>query len=141
MNSQDQLRKESGWAIALGIFMIILGIIAIASPFFTTLAAELLLGWLFVLGSVVQLFYAFQQERDGRSFWLKLLLGILYLAVGILLLANPLAGVISLTLMVGIFFFVDGIFRVFLAFRLKPQPRWGWVLFNGILMIILGIGQ
>jgi uncharacterized membrane protein HdeD (DUF308 family) len=66
-------------------------------------------------------------------------LGILAILAGILLLVNPLAGVLSLTLLIGIYFFVDGVFRVFLAFQIKPQRRWGWVLTNGILMIILGI--
>jgi uncharacterized membrane protein HdeD (DUF308 family) len=66
-------------------------------------------------------------------------LSILAIIAGILLIADPLAGVASLTLIIGIYFFVDGIFRVILAFQLKPSRHWSWVLFNGIAMIILGI--
>lgn len=139
MESRSPIKNGSGWAIALGIVMILLGVIAIAAPIFTSLTAELMLGWLFVIGAVVQAFYAFQSDRNNLPIWIKLLLSILYLAVGVLLLLNPLAGIVSLTLVVGIFFFVEGVFRVALAFRSKSNPRWGWSLVNGILMIILGI--
>lgn len=139
MRSDNQIISGSGWTIALGILMIILGIVAIASPVVTSIAAEVVLGWLFIIGSIVQLFYAFGTRRMDGSMWINFLLGLLYLGVGVLLLANPLVGVISLTLFIGIFYFVDGVFRVFMAFRLKPRRRWGWVLINGILMIILGI--
>jgi uncharacterized membrane protein HdeD (DUF308 family) len=134
-----QIGQGAGWAIALGILMIILGIVAIASPFIASITIELLLGWLFVIGGILQGVYAFQQNRDGSSMALKLILAVLYLVAGILLLLNPLAGAISLTLIIGVFFFVDGVFRVIWAFQLKPAPQWGWVLVNGILMIILGI--
>jgi uncharacterized membrane protein HdeD (DUF308 family) len=129
----------SGWAIALGILMIVLGIVAITSPFVASIAIEIVLGWLFIIGGVLQAIYAFQHNRNGTSLALKLILGMLSLFIGILLLTNPLAGVVSLTLAIGIFFFVDGVFRVILAFQLKPSFRWGWVLVSGILMIILGI--
>lgn len=132
-------REKSGWAIALGLLMIVLGIIAIAAPVFTSLAAELILGWLFIFGGVFQAINAFQHHRSGSSLALTLVLSVLALIAGILLVANPFVGIVSLTLLIGIYFFVDGVFRVFLAFQIKPRPRWGWVLFNAILMIILGI--
>lgn len=135
----ERFEQDAKWAIALGILMIILGILAIISPFFASLALEFFLGWLFIFAGIVQVIYAFRQNRGTGSLVLKLLLALLYLGVGILLITNPLAGILSLTLLVGVFFFVDGIFRVIWAFQVKPQSRWGWILFNGILMIILGI--
>jgi uncharacterized membrane protein HdeD (DUF308 family) len=135
---ESQVRNNSGWAIALGITMIILGIIAIAAPIFTSFAAEQILGWLFVIGAVVQAFYAIRSDRQNLPVWIKLLLSILYLAVGILLLANPLAGVVSLTFIVGVFFFAEGVYRISVAFR-KSHPRWLWMVINGFLMIVLGI--
>lgn len=139
MKTNRPAAKSSGWAVALGIVMIILGIIAIAAPTLTSIAVELVLAFLFVFGGLIQLIYAFQHHQRGGSLALSLVLGILAILAGILLLVNPLAGVLSLTLLIGIYFFVDGVFRVFLAFQIKPQRRWGWVLTNGILMIILGI--
>lgn len=139
MDTRSEIKRNTGWSILLGVLMIILGIVAIAEPFFATLTAELFLGWLFIAGGIIQAIYAFQQNRSSRSLVLKLLLSLLYIGVGILLLANPWAGIVSLTLLVGIFFFVDGVFRVILAFQLKSAARWSWMLLSGILMIILGI--
>ncbi|MGB3293582.1 MAG: HdeD family acid-resistance protein [Phormidesmis sp.] len=136
---QIQVKRGSGWVVALGAIMIILGIVAIASPLIAGVAAGVFLGWLFVVGSVVQAVDAFQHHRSNGSLILRLALSVLYFVVGVLLLLNPFAGAVSLTLLIGIFFFVDGIFRVFMAFKVKPAPRWGWILLNGILMIILGI--
>lgn len=141
MEAQDrrEIRQRAGWSIAVGILMVVLGIIAIAAPLFASVAVGLFLGWLFIVGGVFQAIDAFQHHHSRGSLVLKLLLAILSVIAGILLIAEPWAGVVSLTLIVGIYFFIDGVFRVFLAFRLKPAANWGWVLLNGILMIILGI--
>jgi uncharacterized membrane protein HdeD (DUF308 family) len=128
-----------GWAIGLGILLIILGIIAIAIPFYTAITVGLFFGWLFIIGGVIQAIYAFRHNRSGRSVVFHLLLGIVAIVAGFLLVLNPLAGVVSITLIMGIYFFIDGIFRVFLAFQLQPAANWGWVLLNGILTIVLGI--
>jgi len=136
---RNTVRTSAGWSIALGIVLIILGIIAIAAPFFASLTIGLFLGWLFIIGGIIQAVYAFRNNHRPGALVLKLLLGIVAIVAGIFLVTNPVVGVASLTLIVGIYFFIDGIFRVFLAFQLKPSPSWGWVLLNGILMIILGI--
>jgi uncharacterized membrane protein HdeD (DUF308 family) len=139
MKTGNSMEPRPSWAFALGLVMIVLGIIAIAAPIFTSLAIELVLGWLFILGGLLQIIYSFQPPHRGGSFFINLLIGIVALTIGILVLANPWAGVISLTLLIGVYFFVDGIFRVFLAFQLKPTASWGWLLLNGLLMIVLGI--
>ncbi|WP_141242212.1 HdeD family acid-resistance protein [Leptolyngbya sp. BC1307] len=139
MESREQVKRGSGWVVGLGAVMIILGILAIASPLLAGVAVSIFLGWVFVIGGIVQAVDAFRHHRSSGTLALRLILSVLYIVVGALLLFNPLAGAVSLTLLIGIFFFVDGIFRVFLAFRVKPASRWGWILLNGILMIILGI--
>ncbi len=139
MKTGNSMEPRPSWAFALGLVMIVLGIIAIAAPIFTSLAIELVLGWLFIFGGLLQIMYTFQQQQRGGSLFLNLLIGIVALTIGILVLTNPWAGVISLTLLIGVYFFMDGVFRVFLAFQLKPTASWGWLLFNGLLMIVLGI--
>jgi uncharacterized membrane protein HdeD (DUF308 family) len=139
MKTGNSMEPRAGWALALGLVMVVLGMIAITAPILTSLAIELVLGWLFIVGGLLQIIYTFQQQQRGGSLFLNLLIGIVALAIGILVLTNPWAGVISLTLLIGVYFFLDGVFRVFLAFQLKPTATWGWLLFNGLLMIILGI--
>ncbi|WP_193197703.1 HdeD family acid-resistance protein [Nostoc sp. MG11] len=140
MNSEDinEARRGLGWSIALGIFMIVLGIGAIAEPFVATIAITFVLSWILLIAGIIRIVHAFQSRRK-RSFWSKLLIGILYVIAGILLLSNIFGAALSLTLALGILFFVEGVFEVIAAFQVRPDPNWGWVLFSGIMAIILGI--
>lgn len=141
MNTHErgqEIATRSTGAVILGVLLIILGIIAIAEPIFASIVIELFLGWLFIIGGIIQIIYAFQSRHTGAAV-LKVLVGLLAIAVGIFMVLNPLRGVLSLTLIVGIYFFVDGVLRVITAFQIKPRLRWGWMLLSGILNIILGI--
>lgn len=138
MNTETQNnRKSLGWSIALGILLIILGLLAIVFPIIATALVTIALGWIFLIGGILRTIYAFQTRSGG--FWLKLLLGILYVITGISLLSNIIGGAISLTLALGILIFIEGVFEVSLAFQLRPASNWSWVLVSGIATIILGI--
>jgi len=120
-----------------GILLTALGAIALTAPFFTTILSTT---WIaFILGSAgfAKLFYAFRTREAGGFIW-KLLLSLLYLSVALSLLVNPVTGAITITLLVGTFFLTEGTFESILAFRLRPQKNWGWVLLNGIVTILLG---
>lgn len=86
----------------------------------------------------VQFIYAFESSRVGGVLF-KLLFSIISIIAAILLLVYPLAGMFTLILVLGVYIFLDGVLRVIQAFQLRPLPKWGWVLFNGIVSIILGI--
>ena len=93
---------------------------------------------MFIFAGIAQLVYAFGSRGAGQLVW-KLLLGVLYLGAGIVVLSNVLSGAITLTLILGITIFVQGVIQVILAFGIRPARNWGLVLFSGILEIILGI--
>ena len=137
-DAREGLRKNLGLAIAFGIFIMILGLAAIANPLYATLGATLIFSWIVLLCGIVQTVYAIQTRQTGR-FGLKLLLGIFYLAAGIILISNLFQSVLTLTLVLGLCILFQGVFRVVLAFQLKPEPNWVWVLVSGIVAIILGI--
>jgi uncharacterized membrane protein HdeD (DUF308 family) len=124
--------------MALGILMIILGVIAIGTPLVAALAVDFLVGWLLVIGGLAHLIDSFRSHQWG-GFLLELLTGALYLAIGILLLVHPLRGVLTLTMLLGIFFIIEGIFKIVLAIELRKIWSWGWLLVNGILALILGV--
>lgn len=130
---------NSGWLSAIAVLMIILGLIAVAFPFFAGLASTLVFGWVFILAGIAQIVYAFQSKGAGQVAW-KLILGVLYLLAGVLTLTNPFQGLLAFTLVLGITIFVQGIIQVTLAFQYRrASPNWGWMLASGILGIILGI--
>lgn len=135
-----ELKSGSGWAIALGILMMITGFIALASPFVAGIGVTIFLGSLFLVYGIFHVIYAFQMRKLGAGwFILQVLLSILYMISGAVLLKQPLEGLVTLTLIAGILIFIDGIIQVINAFDMKPQSGWGWGLFSGILGIILGI--
>ena len=141
MNSSEigaELGKNRGWAIALGSLMMLAGLVAIAMPYLASLAATLLFGWVFVAGGIIQLVHAFQTRKAGQFVW-KLILALLYVFAGLVILVYPLKGLLTLTLVLGITIFVQSSMQVFMAFQLRPDPSWVWVLLSGILGIILGV--
>ena len=127
-----------GWLMAWGVLLIVAGVLALLMPAVAALATALFFAWLLILGGVFEIAYAIQ-TRAHRGFGWKLFSGLLTLAVGIAILVMPVAGVVSLALLVGSFLLLGGIARSILAFQLRPLPRWGWVLLDGLLSIVLAI--
>lgn len=135
--NSDELRRHSGWFVALGIVLIILGVIALAYDAFTTIASVLVFGWLLMIGGVIEIVHGFQTHRWG-GFFLHLLAGLLFLVAGLLFVANPLTGALSLTLFLGAFFLVGGVFEIIGAVRLRA-PHWAWAVLGGLITAVLGL--
>jgi uncharacterized membrane protein HdeD (DUF308 family) len=126
-----------GWFLAKGILMIVVGTLALGSYVMVTLFSMIFLGWLMIFVGVVEAVHAFWKKEWGGLF-LNLLVGVLYIVVGFMVLANLTASAMTLTLVMAIFFILDGIFRIIIAVTMH-YPRWGWMLLNGIVTLILGI--
>ena len=114
----SEVREHRFWFLALGVAMVLPGIAAIAFPFMATLAVELLLGWILLANGVLEIVHAFRAAR-WKGFILAMMGALLSLGIGILLL-YPLTGILSLTLVIAVFFKAGGLFRILLAFRLRP---------------------
>lgn len=127
-----------GWQITWGVLLIVAGIAAILMPGIAALATALVFGWLLVFGGAFEIAYAIH-TRTQQGFGWKLVSALLTLVLGIAIVIWPVAGIASLGLLVGAFFFAGGITRTWLAFHLKPKRGWGWVLFDGLLSIVLAI--
>lgn len=122
--------------IVEGIIFAVLGFLAIALPVISTLSVELFVGWLLLFGGAVQLYRTFR-SRGETGFVGSLITGILYAVFGVLLLLFPLAGIISLTIMLTFFFIAEGISKIYLALQWRGNSRWGWLLLSGILALVL----
>jgi uncharacterized membrane protein HdeD (DUF308 family) len=129
-------QPASGWYIVWGLLLIASGVLAVLMPVVAALATGLIFGWLLVLGGVCEIVYAVQTRTHDHFGW-KLLSGVLTLVLGVAVVILPLAGAASLALLVGAFLFVGGVVRTTLAFRLRPRRGWGWVLFDGLLSVVL----
>ncbi len=132
------VRKASGWSMFWGILMFVCGILAISLPLASSIGIVILLGWLLVFAGVSHLFFAFHCHSVGGVLW-QVLLAIVYAIAGIYMLMNPLLGVLSLTLLLAVFLLVEGILEIALYFRIRRVRHGGWILFDGIVTLILGI--
>ncbi len=136
-NVSGDINKNVNVSLIIGVLLIVLGIIAIAQPSISTIFAETWFAVILASAGVGKLIYAFQTRDRGGFIW-KLLLSVLYIATGIMLLVYPSTGVLTLTLLLGSFLLTEGIFELILAFRLRPQQNWTWVLGDGIITLLLG---
>lgn len=132
-----QLHKNWNWYFMLGIGLILLGSLAVVFSIVTTLVSVIYLGiFLMVLG-----FFEFAKclKIDTMiHFFLHLFLGILYIVGGFYIAKHPAVNALTLTLLLAIFFIVGGILRIIFGFS-KNLPHRGWILFNGVITLLLGI--
>lgn len=126
------------WFVVLGVVLVLLGIAAMAFPFVTTMAAKSALGWLFLIGGIVQTFHAFY-TRSWSEFFLELLVGLLYVLAGFWLAFFPLSGIFTLTVLLAFVFILQGGAEIGMAFRLRPRDGWGWMLFAGVVATVAGV--
>ena len=121
-----------------GIVLVVLGLLAVLLPPLATLGVTIFLGWLFLVSGAVGLIATFW-VRQAPGFWWSLLSAVLAVAVGLVLLASPVSGAVSLTLVLIVFFVVEGVASVMYALDHRQQlsGRWGWMLFSGVIDLIL----
>ena len=136
--SVGALRKATRWSMIWGILMFVCEILAISLPLASSIGIVIVLAWLILFAGTSHLIFAFHSHSVGGFLW-KLLLAVVYGVAGVYLLANPLLGVVSLTLFLAVFLFVEGVVEIALYFGIRRVPNSGWVLFDGIITLILGI--
>jgi uncharacterized membrane protein HdeD (DUF308 family) len=129
--------RRGGFAV-LGGLLIAVGLFALVFPLVAALSINLVAGLALMAGGLVTLFHA-PRLRGWRGVVWQMLLGALYLGAGLIVLANPFAGLFALTVMLGAFFAADGAGRVLLARRIRPQRGWGMFLASGLLSLLLGV--
>ena len=124
--------------LAEGVALVIFGFIAILVPPIATLAVTIVLGWLFLISGLIGLYTTFMM-RHAPGFWWSLLSAALGVLVGGMLLARPITGAFSLTVVVIAFFIIEGVASIMFALEHKRElsGRWGWMLVSGIVDLIL----
>jgi len=132
------VHRATTWSIALSVLMIVAGVFAIGVPMAAGVAVTVVVGWLLILSGVLHLAFAWRTGRAGAVVW-ELLLGVAYGAIGFYVLANPVAGLTSLTFAVAVYLFVEGILEFVLSFQLRPAPGSGWLLVDGIITLVLAV--
>lgn len=116
--------------------LIVGGLIALFLPVLSSVALVVILGWLLILGGVVQ-GMSLIGAQDVPHFWLQLISAVLGFVVGLLILRSPGEGLLAITMLLIVFLMIEGIAKVVFALTIRPLTNWGWILGSGALGIVL----
>ena len=131
----NQVKKNTGMTIAMGVLVMLMGIFAIASPFIAGVSITMVVGIFLIIGGIAQIIFAF---KAGTGLF-TIIIGVLTVIAGGYMVSNPAAALATLTIFLAAYLVVSGIYEVLVAFQAKPAAGWGWALFSGVLSIILGV--
>jgi uncharacterized membrane protein HdeD (DUF308 family) len=132
------LGRRWGWLLTLGIVEIIAGGIAITVPVIGSLAAVSVFGAILLVTAILQIVHAFQVRAWPRSAWYGFG-GLFYAIAGLLVIAYPLGGALTLAVLVGVLFIADGTLRVAFGMSARPVVGWGWLVAGGIGSLFVGV--
>ncbi|MDT9694892.1 DUF308 domain-containing protein [Streptomyces sp. P17] len=136
-DSTQQLRRGFGWLAALGVLLVLAGLVGLIYTAAATLTSMLLFGWLLLIGGAVGLLHAIQ-ARGTNFFWLGVVVAALNIAAGVVIIARPEAAAEALTMFAALLFLTGGVFRL-AGSAVVRGPQFGWTLLQGAFDLLLGI--
>ena len=139
IRSQMAATIHAHWKLVLaqGIVMMVLGFLAVVEPNVATFAVSIFVGWLFFIGGIFRTLSVWRARAMPGFAW-ALLTALLAIVLGLILIFRPLAGVLTLTMVLIAFFILEGITAIALAVQHREHLRsWVWVLFSGIVDLLL----
>jgi uncharacterized membrane protein HdeD (DUF308 family) len=131
-------RRSLNWSIAFSVLMILAGIAAIAMPPIAGLAVNIVVAWLLLFSGAMHLIFAWYTRTAGAAVW-EVLVGLVYAATGIYLLAQPIAGLAALTLALTVYLFLESVLEFTAWGYLRGRTGSGWLLLDGVITLILAI--
>ena len=137
MSIVETISKSAKTAKWVGIVMIIAGVLALIAPMAAGLSISMLIGGLFIVSGVFQLLVVFRSGSFARELLLGLL-GVLGIMAGVYMIAQPGLALATLTLFLSGYFIASGVLQIVAAFQARSEKGWGWVLFGGLVSILLG---
>jgi uncharacterized membrane protein HdeD (DUF308 family) len=140
LQSQMNATVKAHWKAFLfeGILLVVLGLAAMIVPPFASLAVTIFLGWMFLISGIGGLIVTFW-ARAMPGFWWSLISAALAVLAGLILLARPMQGVLTLTIVVGAYFLAEGVASIMYALehRRELTGRWSWLLVAGLMDILI----
>ena len=130
--------KASTAMLVIGVLLILGGIFALANPLAASIAVTTLVGAMFLVAGILQAWVLFQDSGAEHRLW-NGFIALLTIVAGVWLLTNPLAGTVSLTLILGVVFFVMGIVRLMIAMRLTGTPFFWLMFLSGLASALIGV--
>jgi len=136
ITTQRIARESINWSIGLSVVIILGGLLALAVPFTTGLAATTILAWILLILGLLHLWLAWHTRGTGVLLW-EVMVGACYLFAGGVVLAHPLAGLVALTLVLGSYLLVKGVAEIIAGVNTRGVGGSGWLLLDGIISVVL----
>jgi uncharacterized membrane protein HdeD (DUF308 family) len=140
LQSEMSAAVKAHWKAFLfeGILLAVLGLAAMIVPPLASLAVTIFLGWMFLISGIAGLFVTYW-ARQMPGFWWSLFSAALAVLAGLVLLARPMQGVLTLTIVVGAYFLIEGVTTIMYALehRRELSERWSWLLVSGLMDILI----
>ena len=135
---RETVKRHSFWYLVQGGLMVLAGILALVYPVVSSFAVVSLLGWLLIISGIVQ-GISLLDARNVPHFWLQLVSVALSVIVGVLLIRHRGEGLLVLTLLLLVYFMIEGFSKVIFSLTIRPFPNWGWVLASGLVGILVAL--
>lgn len=135
---RGQIPLGGGWLVGIGAVLVALGVLAVILPFAASLTTTLVIGWILLVGGVVEAVHAVQRHEAPGFGW-SLLGGLVRIVAGVLVIARPLAGTVVLTAVLASYFLVIGVVNIARGAALPGSRSRGLLVLDGIVSIVLGI--
>jgi len=126
------------YLMGAGLLITLLGLLAIAAPFVTGVAVSVLLGALLVVGALGHAVNAFSVGGVAGTVW-QVALAALYAVAGIALLANPVLGLTTVTILLIAYFGAEGVVEVAMGVQRRSEPHWLWYVASGAVSLGLAV--
>jgi uncharacterized membrane protein HdeD (DUF308 family) len=135
---RETVKRYSLWYLLQGALMVVAGVLALIYPLLASVAMVYLLAWILIVSGGLQAI-GLIGARDVPHYWLQLISVVLAIVIGVLLLNQPESGLLVMTVLLIVFFMVEGISKIIFALTIRPFPNWGWVLASGLVGIVLAV--
>jgi len=135
---RQTVRRYSLWYLVQGMLMVVTGVLALIYPWIASVAMVRLLGWFLIVSGVLQAI-GLIGAREVPYFWLELISAILPIILGLLLLRHEDVSLYFFSIVVIVYFMIEGIVKILFSLTIRPFPSWGWVFFSGVIGIALSI--
>ncbi|HFD11080.1 MAG TPA: hypothetical protein ENJ32_01215 [Crenotrichaceae bacterium] len=130
----SEIHNFGRFSLTAGVILFVLGSIGIALPVIMSMTASIFFGWLvFIAG----MFWIYSTYKYSYKHWLDWIKPLLLIAVGLLVLFDPLSGVIALALIFTFYLMLDAAGSFYIAYSMHPFYGWGWMVVNGIASLLL----
>jgi len=135
---RETVKRYSLWYLIQGVLLVVAGVLALVYPFVASVTVVFLLAWILIASGILQ-GIGLIGASNVPHYWLQLISAVLAILIGVILLSSPDSGLLIMTVLLIVYFMVEGIAKVIFALTIRPFPHWGWVLGSGLVGILLAL--